>query len=115
MVPGNNFGLSSSVFQTDNNTEESSAASGNDVFIDNLLSAPLPSQSPALYALADATVDRGPLEETVMSDARGWTNPLVQVCSTVLTRQNGLLIVSCLLFRCLLITYNRLNLRMFVL
>ena len=86
MVPGNNFGLSSSVFQTDNNTEESSAASGNDVFIDNLLSAPLPSQSPALYALADATVDRGPLEETVMSDARGWTNPLVQVCPTVLTK-----------------------------
>ena len=90
MVPGNNFGLSSGVFQTDNNTDESSAASGNEVFIDNLLSAPLPSQSPALYALADATVDRGPLEETVMSDTRGWTNPVVQVWPTLLTRQNGL-------------------------
>ena len=115
MVPGNNFGLSSGVFQTDNNTEESSGASGNDVLIDNLLSAALSSQSPALYALADATVGRGPLEETVMSDTRGWANPLAQVWPTILTRQNGLLMVSCFLFHCLLITYYTLNLRTFVL
>ena len=90
MFPGSNFGLSSGVFQANNDTEESSAVSGNEVIIDNLLSAALSSQSPALYALADATVDRGPLEETVMSDTRAWTNPLVQVWPTVLTRQNGL-------------------------
>ena len=56
----NNFGSYPAIF----NTQEFGAA--------NLLS----SQSPALHALADVTVDRGPI-----SDVRSWTNPLMQVWS----------------------------------
>ena len=56
----NNFGSHSAIF----NTQEFGAA--------NLLS----SQSPALHALADVTVDRGPI-----SDIRSLNNPPVQVWS----------------------------------
>ena len=56
----NNFGSLSAIF----NTQEFGAA--------NLLS----SQSPALHALADVTVDRGPI-----SDIRSLNNPPVQVWS----------------------------------
>ena len=79
VVPGNNSGLRSGAFQTDINTGQANAASENEIFNNRMLSAAHALQPAALHALADVTMDRGPHQESEMSDTRSSTNHLVQV------------------------------------
>ena len=80
IVPENNLDMGSGVFPADVNDGESSTARENEVSgIDMLQAALLLLESSGQNVLPDATVDRGVLQETEMSDMRSWTNPYVQV------------------------------------
>ncbi len=85
IVHRNNFGINSDIFQADVNTGESSTTRGNEVVSNDMLQRILLYlQSSGLDTLADATVERGPLQEAVTNDAINLTTPLVQV-GTILT------------------------------
>ncbi len=85
IVHSNNFGINSDIFQADVNTGESSTTRGNEVVSNDMLQRILLYlQSSGLDTLADATVERGPLQEAVTNDAINLTTPLVQV-GTILT------------------------------
>ena len=82
IVPGNNFGMSSVVFPATRNVNdgESSTTRENEVSgIDVLQAALLLLESSGQNVLPNATLDRGLLQETEMSDMRSWTNPHMQV------------------------------------
>ena len=80
IVPRNNLDMSSVVFPANVNDGESSTARENEVSgIDVLQEALLLLESSGQNVLPDATLDRGLLQETEMSDMRRWTNPHTQV------------------------------------